>query len=229
MKTKILLLLVVSLIFNCSNTVEYSEAFKKETAGSYLYNPDELLDVYYKNDKLYLIWKGGTIEPVALKQNEFFVPDMYAKLRFVTHPETNKRYLSILPEDNKDTITYDYLKVPEGYKTPSTLLEEGAYDKALAGFLEIKAQDSTSSYINERNFNRKGYQLMSKNEYKKAIEVFKLNVALHPNSSNVYDSLAQAYLVSGDSLQAYSNYKKTLEINSENKRAKSYVNTYKLK
>lgn len=231
MKTKTLfftLLLLVSTL-NCSKNIEYSEAFKKETSGIYLFNQDDVIEVNYKNNTLQLIWRKGRILPVALDTNEFFVADMYTKLHFVKHPETKDLYLSRISEDNPDSITYDYKKAPSGYKTPSVLLNEGDYDKALKGYLEIKKKDSTSDFINERKFNSLGYQNIRNKEYKKAIGVLKLNAALHPNSANVYDSLAEAYVLNGDSLLAYNNFKKTLELNTGNKRAKAYVDAYKYK
>ncbi|WP_400078051.1 tetratricopeptide repeat protein [Winogradskyella sp. R77965] len=229
LKTFLFALTLSLIIFNCSSNIEYSETFKKETAGSYLYNQDDLIEVYYENDKLFLNWRGGKIEPVAIAENEFFVADMYKKLWFVQHPETKERYLSIIPEGDNGKTTYDYLKAPKGYKTPSLHLKEGNYEKALAGYLEIKKQDSTSIFIRERDFNSMGYKHIRKHEYEKAIGVLKLNAALHPNSANAFDSLAEAYLLNGDSLEAYRNYKKTLEIYSANKRAKAYVDAYKSK
>ncbi|NRD22801.1 tetratricopeptide repeat protein [Winogradskyella litoriviva] len=225
-KTLLLTLTLFLLVFNCSNNIEYSEEFKKETAGGYLYNLDDMIEVYYENNKLMLNWRGGKIEPVAISENEFFVADIYKKFRFVQHPKTKDRYMSIISEDDNGTVTYDYLKAPKGYKTPSLHLEEGNYDKALAGYLEIKKKDSMSIFIKEWDFNSLGYQNIRKHEYKKAIEILKINAALHPNSANVYDSLGEAYLLHGDSLQAYINYKKTLEINSENRRAKKFVIEY---
>ncbi|MFP4845667.1 tetratricopeptide repeat protein [Winogradskyella sp. PE311] len=229
MKIRVFLVLLTTIVLSCSNSVDYSDEFKKETSGSYLYNLDDLIEVYYDDNTLYLNWRGGKVKPVAIAENEFFVPDMYKKYHFVIHPETKKRYLSAINEDEASTITYDYLKAPKGYKTPSTLLEEGKFKKALAGYLEIKKQDSTSSYINEWDFNKLGYKYFREQELEKAIEVFKINVALHPTSANVYDSLGQAYLVSGDSLQAYINYKNSLKFNNGNKRAKEYVDAYKTK
>ena len=227
LKTLFFSVIILFVVFNCSSNIEYSEEFKKETAGSYLYNQDDLIDVYYENNKLFLNWRDGKIEPVAIEQNEFFVADMYKKFRFVQHPETKEWYLSIIPEKENGTVTYDYLKAPDGYKTPSLYLKEGNYEKALAGYLDIKKQDSTSSFINEREFNRIGYNHMVKHDYDKAIGILKINAALHPESANVYDSLAEAYLLNNDSLQAYINYKKALEFFPENKPAKRYVKAAK--
>ena len=49
---------------------------------------------------------------------------------------------------------------------------------------------------------------------------------MYPKSSNVYDSLAEAYLLSGDSLQAYNNYKMAFNYDNRNNRAKEFVNKY---
>ncbi|WP_299101328.1 tetratricopeptide repeat protein [uncultured Winogradskyella sp.] len=231
MKTKSLLFLsIIALLFvSCSGNIDYSETFKKETSGGYLYNQDDLIMVYYENDKLFLNWRGGKIQPVAISQNEFFVADMYKKFRFVQHAKTKERYLSIIPEDGTSEITYDYLKVPNGYKTPSAYLNEGNYDKALEGYLKIKQQDSTSSFIDEWDFNSLGYSFIRKHEYPKAIEILKINAVLHPNSANVYDSLGEAYMLNGNEREAYVNFKKTLEIYPENKKAKRFIEANKEK
>jgi len=119
--------------------------------------------------------------------------------------------------------------VADTFKTPRMYLKDKEYDKALAGYLAIKQQDSTSVFLEEASFNRLGYNLLNEKAFNDAISVFKINVALYPNSDNVYDSLADAYLRKGDSTQAYTNYKKALELNTGNRRAKRFVESYKTK
>jgi len=51
---------------------------------------------------------------------------------------------------------------------------------------------------------------------KEAIEIFKLNVEAYPQSSNVYDSLGEAYMVNGDKELAIKNYSKSVELNPKN-------------
>jgi tetratricopeptide (TPR) repeat protein len=232
MKTKPLLffLFLIVVVFSCSKNVDYSSEYMQQTSGRYLYTQEEVIDVYYDNKMLFLKWKGAEkIKPVIIDENVFFVVDMYKKFHFVQHPETKKRYLSIVSEDNKDLITYDYLKVADSFKTPRMHLKDKNYSKALTGYLEIQKQDSTSVLFNEREFNSLGYRLLRDKEYENAIKVFKMNVVLYPKSSNVYDSLADAYVRHGDSLQAFNNYNKALEYNSENKRAKQFVESYNKK
>ena len=229
MKPRALLfsLILMAVVVSCSKNIEYSQEHINQTSGRYLFSQDEVIDVYYDNNKLFLKWRGADkIEPVVLDVNTFFVADMYKKLRFVQHPETKKHYLSIIPENETGQTTYDYLKVEDSFKTPSMLLRDKEYNKALEGYLEIKKQDSTSVFIDEGEFNNLGYELLRKKENQNAINVFKINVALYPESENVYDSLADAYLRSGDSLNAYNNYKKALELNTGNKRAKKFIENY---
>jgi tetratricopeptide (TPR) repeat protein len=56
-----------------------------------------------------------------------------------------------------------------------------------------------------------GYGHLQIGDTKGAIEIFKLNGAAYPNSPNVYDSLADAYLADGQKDQARLNAKKALD------------------
>jgi CubicO group peptidase (beta-lactamase class C family) len=73
--------------------------------------------------------------------------------------------------------------------------------------------------FNEAAINRVGYQLMNVRRYEEAIAVFKLNVDSYPESANVYDSLAEAYLNSGDKELALTYYRKVLEAIPKDKTA----------
>ena len=220
---------IMVFVSSCSKRVDYTAEYIEQTSGRYLYNQENVIDVYYENKKLLINWGGlKVIEPVIIDDKTFFIADIYQKLHFVQHPETKKRYLSVISEENEDVISYDYLKVDDTYKTPSMHLNSGDYEKALAGYLEIKEQDSTSTLIDEGDFNRLGYRMLRDKEFENAVEVFKMNVVLFPESANVYDSLADAYLAKGDSLQAFNNFKKTLELNNANEKAKRFVENYNL-
>ncbi|WP_295833308.1 tetratricopeptide repeat protein [uncultured Winogradskyella sp.] len=223
------ILALLFIAFSCSKSIEYTEAFKKETAGSYLYNVDDVIVISYEANDLFMNWRSVKTKPVATELNEFFVPDMYKKLRFLKHPKTNKTYLSIISETNPDSLSYNYLKAPVGYKTPSQYIAEKNFDKALVGLLKIKTNDSLSEFINQYKFNRIGYKYIREDNFEDAIAIFEMNVKLHPNSPYTYDSLGQAYLVYGDSLNAYKNYKKTYKLNKGNRRAKKYIDNYERK
>ncbi|MEM9680384.1 MAG: tetratricopeptide repeat protein, partial [Bacteroidota bacterium] len=138
-------------------------------------------------------------------------------------PKTNRIYLSRLSEDDESIITYDHLKVEDSFKTPRMYLKERNYKAAVQGYLDLKAQDSTGAFLREGVLNELGYELLHDEDYENAVEIFKLNIVLYPKSSNVYDSLGEAYLVQGDSVQALLNYSKALELNPRSERAELIV------
>ena len=65
----------------------------------------------------------------------------------------------------------------------------------------------------ERRLNRVGYDLMRRDLLADSLQAFRLNRDLFPGSWNVYDSYAEALLVSGDREGAIANYGKSLELN----------------
>jgi len=72
----------------------------------------------------------------------------------------------------------------------------------------------------EGQINRWGYQYLNeKKQVDDAIKLFALNTKLFPNSSNVYDSYAEALMTKGDYTNAISNYQKAYEMDSTNPRA----------
>ena len=50
-------------------------------------------------------------------------------------------------------------------------------------------------------------------------EMFEYNISNFPKSSNVYDSLGEAYMIKGDKAQAIKNYKKSLKLDPDNQNA----------
>lgn len=66
--------------------------------------------------------------------------------------------------------------------------------------------------IPENLLNQIGYQFFNANRLPEAIDVFKRNVELYPNSANVYDSLAEAYEKNGQLKQAGENYEKAYKL-----------------
>jgi len=96
-------------------------------------------------------------------------------------------------------------------------------EAGLEEYRDIKSDPANKLYFEESEFNDMGYRLMGHKRIKDAIEIFKLNVEMYPESWNAYDSLAEAYMNSGDNEKAIINYKKSLELNSENTNAKEML------
>lgn len=228
-KTLFRIFVLTLFLSSCSKLIDYSEEFKIQTSGKYLYNEDDVIAISYEDNTLFMKWRGVKTKPVATSKNEFFVPDMYKKLHFVHHPKTNEWYLSIIQETKTDSITYDYIKVLNNYKTPTQYLIDGNYEKALEGYLKIRTKDSTSEFIQQYKFNRIANKKMQNKDYDDAISIYKINTVIHSTKFRVYNNLAKAYLKIGDSLQAYANFKISLGLNNTNKSAQNFVDAYELK
>jgi cyclase len=86
-------------------------------------------------------------------------------------------------------------------------------------------QDASDKYnFAEDQLNILGYQLLNRKMFKAAIEIFKLNVEAYPESGNVYDSLAEAYMKEGNKEMAIKFYLKSLEKDPNNENARGMLN-----
>jgi CubicO group peptidase (beta-lactamase class C family) len=84
----------------------------------------------------------------------------------------------------------------------------------------LKTAPSAGEYdFAETELNSLGYRLLQMRKIAEAIEIFKLNVEMYPQSSNVYDSLGEAYRAHGDKDLAVTNYQKSLELDPKNTNA----------
>tara|TARA_R110001583_G_scaffold50850_7_gene158700 strand:+ start:5166 stop:5837 length:672 start_codon:yes stop_codon:yes gene_type:complete len=219
-------MLVLSILIGCSSNTN-SPDFIKKTTGSYLYNSDEIIEVYFENEELFLKWRGATnIKPLNVGDQQFFVKEMNEKIEFSTDSSTNNSFLTLVPKDENDTIINSFRKLAANEKIPSEYLKDNEFDKALEGYLSIKKNDSLDKSLNEDNFNSLGYKALREKNIDNALNIFKINMELYPYSANVYDSYADALKVKGDTAEAITYYKKSLAIDSGNRRAKNFIEKY---
>jgi pentatricopeptide repeat protein len=78
----------------------------------------------------------------------------------------------------------------------------------------------------EDALNSFGYEVI-KNDAAGAIQVFRLNAAQFPQSGNVWDSLAEAYMKSGNMKKAEEYYQKALARDANNQNAKDMLRKIK--
>jgi len=93
-------------------------------------------------------------------------------------------------------------------------------DEAVRMIREARLFHPDSEILEEKNFIDLGYRFLyflGKKDY--AIEIFKLYCELFPRSANAYDSLAEAYMMDGNKELAILNYRRSLELDPDNKNA----------
>ncbi len=217
------------LFYGCSNNFNEPEFIKKAT-GRYLYNSDEVIHIYFEENEMYMAWRGAKkIKPLKVNDSTFFVKEMNEKIQFLTNPANQKDYMVLVPKEENKPIVYNFMKLKTDEKVPSEYLANKEFDKALEGYLAIKEKDSLDSSIDEKYLNSLGYKSLREKNFDLATEIFKINAVLYPNSSNVYDSLGEAYMKSGDTVRAIENYKKSLTYDSGNSRAKRNIKSLEKK
>ena len=87
---------------------------------------------------------------------------------------------------------------------------------AVRSYRELMAQRPDVKPLEESRLNQLGYQSLMSGNVSDALTLFKLAVDIYPGSFNVYDSYGEALLASGDTTNAIANYKRSLELNSDN-------------
>lgn len=99
--------------------------------------------------------------------------------------------------------------------------DRGGIDEAIR--LYRKARDENPRAYDEEAMNSMGYSFLRQGKKGEAVEIFKLNTEAYPESWNVWDSLAEAYMESGDTELAIRYYEKSLELNPANENGREML------
>jgi uncharacterized membrane protein len=108
-------------------------------------------------------------------------------------------------------------------ETLSATIAASGVDAAIKQYHDLKAAQPTTYNFDENELNSLGYRLLNAKKFKEAIRILQLNVEAYPQSSNVYDSLGEAYMNDGNKPLAIANYQKSLQLNSKNRNAVAYL------
>lgn len=220
MKNFLYPLFLLILLSSCTSQKNADE-FVSATSGRYLFNENEVIEIFFKEQVLHAKWRGNdNLELLKVNDSSFYMKELNEKMVFVSKPAM---HIELAPKTEHDGIKFHFRKMLANEKIPSEYFKSKEFDKALASFIVIKEKDSLNPIIKERKINQFGYDFINTGNFEDAIEIFKINVALYPKSSNVYDSLGEAYLAKKDTLNAEINFKKALSINPENSSAQHFL------
>jgi len=95
---------------------------------------------------------------------------------------------------------------------------------AVSRYREIRSSGQAEFDVAEAQLNRLGYELLGEKRPADAVEIFKLNVETFAESGNAHDSLAEAYMESGQNELAIKHYEKALELDPTNRNAVEKLN-----
>lgn len=184
--------------------------------GRFQVNPDRVLTISREGGRLYA---NPTLDPrfelLPLSDTEFIRADQNIHYTFVRSEGGKVDAIKVRFDDG----SVDARRISKDALVPYEMLGVGRVDEAIEAYKKIKRDSPGNNSVAEPRLNNVGYSLLRQMKTAEAIAVFKVIVALYPNSSNAYDSLGEAYMVNGDKQLAIVNYKKSLELNPNNKNA----------
>ena len=184
--------------------------------GRFLVNPDRVLTITKEYGKLYgEPTASPRVELFAVSENEFIRSDVY--VRYTFERNAGGKVDSIKLRFNEGGS--DAPRISQGVMVPYEQLMAGKLAEAAEGYKKIKSERPNNVVVSEARLNDLGYSLLQQKKVAEAITVFKVNVDLYPQSANVYDSLAEAYMTNGEKQLAIANYKKSVELNPQNTNA----------
>jgi CubicO group peptidase (beta-lactamase class C family) len=108
---------------------------------------------------------------------------------------------------------------PRTFLTMLLVARARGIQAALQRYTQLKNSKVPDMDIREATLNSLGYTLLQQGQNQDAIAAFQRNVQEYPQSSNVYDSLGEAYMKAGQKDLAITNYEKALQLDPKNKTA----------
>jgi glyoxylase-like metal-dependent hydrolase (beta-lactamase superfamily II) len=96
------------------------------------------------------------------------------------------------------------------------LLEAGAPQDEIRQLVARRGTAESRHFFLESQINVYGYRLLQTDRPDAAVVMFEINAELYPDSWNVYDSLGEGLLATGDRDGAIAMYEKSLALNPEN-------------
>jgi CubicO group peptidase (beta-lactamase class C family) len=182
-------------------------------AGRFRVNPDRALTVTKEAGRLYAEpTETPKFELVPISETEFVRRDQNVRYTFVKNAEGRVEGVRVKFPGGESLAS----RMEAGALVPYEMLMAGRAADALAAYRQIKRDQPAHPLVSEARLNQLGYTLMRAKKLAAAIDIFKLNVELYPQSFNVYDSLGEAYAENGDKELAIQNYKKSIELNPKN-------------
>jgi len=193
-------------------------------AGRYTSNKYGFYKIYREKGKLMMIDNiEKPAELLKVSEHTYALRDMPFTLKIVENTKTGtKELVQVFPDEparpgNPQIKSDDQL--------PLELLLEGQFEKGLKAYQNAKSEDPNHPLLSEDFLNRLGYELLNQKDFSKAIAIFRVNTLLYPDSSNVYDSLGEAYMLTGEKDKAKQNYQKALDLNPTNENAALILKT----
>lgn len=216
----------------------YGEALLAKSIQDTAFTPVKLNDGSESSDRFGLGWEIEKDQPLGkiVYHSGAATGLSCVLLRDITRHQTVIVFDNF--HSNAHEVTDNALKIANGESVPrprksiamlyvQALLKDGP-DQATRTLAELRT--NTSDYVlDEDEMNSLGYDLMGDNNtyhlpeehhLTEALEVFRINAELFPQSWNAYDSYGEALRQAGRTEESVKMYKRSLELNDKNEGAR---------
>ncbi len=113
---------------------------------------------------------------------------------------------------NMEKISYRSAEKPSIGEVLQKLIDEEGVSHAVDHYQTLHTDHLDDYNFDEPELNKLGYKLLEKGQAEEALEIFKLNAGVYPESSNVYDSLGQVNAMLGEKEQSVYYYQRALSL-----------------
>jgi CubicO group peptidase (beta-lactamase class C family) len=177
-------------------------------AGRYQLTTDEVLTLTPKGERLDArVTLQKSFELIPISSDAFLRADAEVRYAFVKDKD-GREEIVIAPLRGESKTGK---RIADTVRVPAEDLEAGKFAAAAAGYQSLRDANPSDPSVAEVRLNALGYALLTRNEFKGAIAILRMNTQLYPDSANTYDSLAEAHMKAGDRKQAIALYRKALE------------------
>jgi len=177
-------------------------------AGRYQLTTDEVLTLTPRGERLDArVTFQKNFELIPISSDAFLRADAEIRYTFVKDRD-GREEIVIAPQRGEPK---NGKRVADTVRVPAEDLEAGKFAAAAAGYQSLRDANPSDPSVAEIRLNALGYALLTRNEFKGAIAILRMNTQLYPDSANTYDSLAEAHMKAGDRKQAIALYRKALE------------------
>jgi tetratricopeptide (TPR) repeat protein len=209
------------------NYINVPEKILKKYTGRYLLNPIQVMDIENKSNSLQVHLSDFLPNSGFRFQSDLFP---VSKNVFNTKISGVQIIFPDFEEDKPGRVILDWIGTEQllnrtslDYKTAFENISKGAVGTGCDILYNQKDLFLTKYPDLERILNGLGYTHLRSNDLGAAIQIFRLNVDLFPESANVYDSYGEALMVNDQIDLSIQNYKKSLELNPGNKNAEQVL------
>jgi len=191
-----------------------------QVAGRYKLGFDQIVTIERNEDALWLQTPdGSTLKLIAVGDNTFVCQERAGEITIEQNTDGEITQMAYHLSDEIGRLGGEATAMPRmaaGERTPLEVLLDGDTSEATSLYRALLESDPAAAAIAENRLNRLGYQFLGQGRPDDAVAVFRLYVALYPESANSYDSLGEALMTTGQLEDAIANYRKSLELNPAN-------------